>query len=140
MLALIALSTKAAVHLGNYSVITSSLLLMPDGKKNPLHFLDDGCFPSLRFRNVDSWLVVYLVKKKRLGTFSEQEWPKYVTSNKHQVQIAHCPCSEGAGVVSFWRRQRDKLCMGAVRLLFPIKRKCSVGSPIPTACVAVTRT
>jgi len=39
-----------------------------------LHFLVDGCFPSLSFRDVNSWLVFSLVEKERLDTFSEQEY------------------------------------------------------------------
>lgn len=54
------------------SMITSLLLLMPYSKKS-LHFLVVGCFPSLSFRNVNSWWVVYLVENEQLDTFSKQE-------------------------------------------------------------------
>lgn len=89
MLALIAWNMKAAVHLGNYSVITSPLLLMPCRKKNPLHFPDDGCFPSLSFRNVNSRLVVYVVKEERLDTFSNQEPQNMLlqTSTRYKLLI-----------------------------------------------------
>lgn len=131
MIALIALNTKTAVHLGNYSVITSSLLLMPYHKKNSLHFLDDGCFPSLSFRKVDSWLVVCLVKKEQLDTFSGQEHQNMSLQISSRYKLMIGPALGGAGVVSFWRRQRHKLCRDAVRLLFPLRGNSQWLPPFP---------